>query len=134
MQIKEMEYVKTNLPEHWKPYYIFKIIVGIDVVGKIVLREGDLEERYYDGHIGFTIDPQYGGHNYAFQATLLVLEIAKDKGFKDIIITCSPNNIASKKTIQKLPINYIETKTIHKELARYVEQGEKIKEIYHISL
>ena len=129
-----MEYVKTNLPEHWKPYYIFKITVGIDVFGKIVLREGDLEERYYDGHIGFTIDPQYGGHNYAFQATLLVLEIAKDKGFKDIIITCSPNNIASKKTIQKLPINYIETKTIPKELARYVEQGERIKEIYHISL
>lgn len=129
-----MAYVKTNLPEHWKPYYIFEIIVGKDVVGKIVLREGDLEERYYDGHIGFTIDPQYQGHNYAFQATILVLEIAKNKGFKDIIITCSPNNIASKKTIQKLPFKYIETKIIPKALARYVEQGEKIKEIYHISL
>jgi tagatose 1,6-diphosphate aldolase len=134
MQLREIAYVNTDLPEYWKPYYIFEIIVGCNVVGKIVLREGEWEERYYDGHIGFTIYPPYQGNNYAYQATILVLQIAKNKGFKEIIITCSPNNIPSKKTIQKLPTKYLETKTIPKKFNRYVERGEKIKEIYHISL
>lgn len=134
MKIKQIAYVNENLPNYWKPYYIFEIYVNDSDVGNIVLREGTMQERYYDGHIGYTIKPEYQGHYYACEATLLVLEVAKEKGFKDILITCSPNNIASKKTIQKLQARYIETKAVPKEWMKYFDKEEKIKEIYYISL
>ena len=56
--VKE-EYIDKNLPKGWKPYYIYKIIVDDEVVGKITLREGTREERYYDGHIGYTVEKKY---------------------------------------------------------------------------
>lgn len=69
--VKE-EYVDKNLPKGWKPYYIYAMIVDDKAVGKIVLREGTKEERYYDGHIGYTVEKEYQGHGYAFQATQLL--------------------------------------------------------------
>ena len=43
-------------------------------VGRIVLREGSNEERYYDGHIGYTIEKEYRGHHYSKDACLLLFE------------------------------------------------------------
>ncbi|MFV0396115.1 MAG: GNAT family N-acetyltransferase [Coprobacillaceae bacterium] len=134
MQLQLITYVNNELPVGWKPYYIYEIIVDNQRVGKIVFSEGTLEERYYDGHIGYTIEPEYRGHNYAFQATKILLDIIKEKNYKEIIITCSPDNIASKRSIQKLNAIYLETKKVPKEIQKYFQPDEKIKEIYYISL
>lgn len=63
MKLELLTYEKENLPCGWKPYYIYLIMVDHIEVGRIVLREGSNEERYYDGHIGYTIEKEYRGHH-----------------------------------------------------------------------
>ena len=101
MELIKQAYVNKDLPQGWKPYYIFIIQVNNEEVGKIVLREGTIEQRYYDGHIGYSVEPQYRGHNYAYQAVIKLKKIAKRLGFEQLVITCSPDNIASKKVALK---------------------------------
>ncbi|MBR2067599.1 MAG: GNAT family N-acetyltransferase [Solobacterium sp.] len=74
-----------------------------EIVGKCDLRLGMNEELYYAGNIGYRIYEKYRGHRYAYQACLILFEIAKEKyGMKRLLITCSPDNYASKKTCEYL--------------------------------
>lgn len=134
LKLVKKEYVDKNLPKGWQPYYIYEMVIDDKIVGKIVLREGTSEERYYDGHIGYTVDKKYQGHNYAYQATMLLKKEALLLGFDELIITCSPDNIASKKTILKLKAEYLETVVIPKKLRKNFAAGEIEKEIYIIKL
>lgn len=52
MQLEKQIYIDKDLPAGWKPYYIFLMKVNNEIVGRMTLREGSCEERYYDGHIG----------------------------------------------------------------------------------
>lgn len=134
MELVKQAYVNKDLPKGWQPYYIFLIQVNNQVVGKIVLRQGTVEERYYDGHIGYSIEPEYRGHNYAYQAVIKLKKIAAKLGFEQLVITCSSDNIASKKTIKKLNAKYLETKTIPSKYQKDFKDDEKVKEIYIIEL
>ena len=127
MELVILEEVKDNLPVGFDPYTIFLIMVDDNEVGRLVLRSGDEYSRYYDGHIGYTIDEEYRGHNYAYQACLLLKEYVKED---TLIITCDPNNIASKKTIEKLGCEYIETKPVPASLKKYFSKDELEKCIY----
>lgn len=78
-EIRTFNIWKENLPRGWKPYYIYLIMVDHIEVGRIVLREGSNEERYYDGHIGYTIEKEYWGYHYSKDACLLLFDKAKEK-------------------------------------------------------
>ena len=86
MKLELLTYEKENLPRGWKPYYIYLIMVDHIEVGRIVLREGSNEERYYDGHIGYTIEKEYRGHHY-------ILPKCKSAKCINFIIPPNPNNI-----------------------------------------
>lgn len=127
MKLELLEYVKDNLPKGFQPYSIYLIMVDGHEVGRLTLREGQDDERYYDGHVGYSIDEEYQGHGYAYQACLLL------KGEVDcdhLIITCDPDNIASLKTIQRLGCEYIETKSIPAHLKKFFTKEEKEKMIF----
>lgn len=131
MELKLLEYVNENLPQGFAPYTIYNIIVENQEVGRITLREGSDDERYFEGHIGYSIYDDYQGHSYAYQACLLL----KEKIDKDhVIITCDPENIASLKTIEKLGCEYLETKSIPKHLKVLFTQEENVKKIYKWNL
>ena len=72
-------------------------------VGSIDLRftvEGDM---YYYGHVGYRIVKEYRGNNYAYHACKILFNIAKlEFGMKELLITCSPENKASYRTLEKL--------------------------------
>ena len=68
--------------------------------GACDLRIGHNDNTYYGGNIGYSIDKQYRGHHYAGKACLLLFELAKLHGFKYLIITCDPDNHASRKTCE----------------------------------
>ena len=127
MKLELLTYEKENLPCGWKPYYIYLIMVDHIEVGRIVLREGSNEERYYDGHIGYTVEPEFRGHYYAYQGVQLIKPIALKLGFKELIITCSPNNLASKKTILKLQAQYLETVEIPKNIGKILKPVKQLK-------
>lgn len=54
---------------------------------------------------------EYRGHNYLFELNNKLIEIAKSKGIKRIIITIHPKNIASQMSFKKFGINKIATIT-----------------------
>jgi len=99
-------------------------------VGTIDLRltvEGDM---YYYGNIGYNVIRMYRGNGYAYEACLILFEIARREfGMKELIITCSPENIASYKTLKKLGGELLELVEVPHEHMLY-SLGEKNKYIF----
>lgn len=103
-------------------------------VGICDLRLGMNDDIYYSGQIGYRVYIPYRGNGYAYKACQLLFSIAKDKyGMKDIVITCSPENIASLKTIEKLNGTFIEKTDVPSSHYLY-QRGEKVKCIYKCTL
>lgn len=134
MYLELLSYEKDHLPKGWKPYYIYNIIENRHEIGRIVLREGTCQERYFDGHIGYTIEEEYRGHHYSREACLLLFDKAKEIGLTQLIITCSPENIASRRIIESLPSEFIEEKEIPTSLRKDFDDNERVKRIYQITL
>ncbi len=85
----------------WVPAYHFAIcdLNGIKM-GVCDLRIGHNGKLYYGGNIGYLIDEPYRGHHYAGKACLLLFELARMHELGYVIITCNPNNYASRKTCE----------------------------------
>ena len=103
-------------------------------VGTIDLRLTVDGEMYYYGNIGYNVSRLYRGHHYAYYACLQLFEIArKEFGMNEIIITCSPENIASYKTLKKLNGELIELVKVPKNHMLYT-LGEKSKYIFRYKI
>jgi tagatose 1,6-diphosphate aldolase len=105
-------------------------------VGKTDLRLSIDGDMYYYGHIGYNISPAYRGNHYAYEACLLLFEIARAEfGLNELIITCSPENTASYKTLTRLGGELVEKVEVPKGHPLYTV-GETTKYIfrYKISL
>ena len=103
-------------------------------VGTIDLRltvEGDM---YYYGHIGYNITRVYRGNNYAYYACLVLFDVAKnDFSMDELIITCSPENIASYKTLKKLDGELLELVKVPVNHKLY-QAGETSKYIFRYKI
>ena len=67
-------------------------------VGYCDLRFGMNEILYYAGNIGYRIYFPYQGNHYAREAAGLLLNLAAEEyGMEQVLITCSPDNHASRK-------------------------------------
>ncbi len=130
MKLQLLEYVDKDLPDYFDPYWIYLIIVDHKEVGRIVLRSGDDHSRYFDGHIGYTIEEEYRGHYYSYEACLLLKKEILKQGKNHVIITCDPSNVASMKIIERLNCEFIEQKMIPKHLRNVFTKEEKDKKIY----
>ncbi|HHV94048.1 MAG TPA: GNAT family N-acetyltransferase [Firmicutes bacterium] len=84
------------------PAYYFKIRRREDdaVVGQCDLRIGHNHNTKYGGNIGYEIYEPFRGNHYAAKACKLLFELARKHGMKEVVITCSPDNIASRKTCE----------------------------------
>lgn len=72
-------------------------------IGSIDLRLTMNDMMFYYGSVGYHILEKYRGHSYAYEACLLIMDIAKTEYLqKELIFTCNPDNYASKRTIEKL--------------------------------
>jgi len=78
--------------------------------GRIVLRKNaPMAFRKYYGDIYYEIRPKYRGRGLARKACLALREIAIERGFPFLFINCNADNPASKKTIEKLGVEFLET-------------------------
>ena len=99
-------------------------------VGYCDLRLEMNREMYYAGNIGYRIFTPYRGNGYAYDATVTLLSVGFDiHGMDEIIITCSPENTASRRTIEKLGGELLETVEVPEDHWLY-ERGELVKNIY----
>ena len=133
--------IELRLKKVERKYWVFPVVYQYDiylqenglVIGRCDYRCLHNAENYYAGNIGYMIFPEFRGNGYAFSAAKLLCYLARSLGAKKLYITCSPENIASKKTIEKLPIVFIEEVNVPIDHFLY-GQGEKIKDIYLLRL
>ncbi len=123
---------EPKMPDEIKVIY-YNMVVGKRIVGICDLRFGENEELYYAGNIGYTVFMRYRGNHYAYKACMILLEIAKKEGIKKLWITCSPENIASRKTIEKLNSTLLEVADVPHDHWLY-RNGETVKNIYEIKV
>lgn len=91
----------ADASKDWLPAYHFHICsLSGTVMGKCDLRIGYNEKVYYGGNIGYNILPKYRGNHYAGKACRLLFELAKKHHMGYLIITCNPDNYASRKTCE----------------------------------
>lgn len=103
-------------------------------VGSIDLRltvEGDM---YYFGHVGYNIVKNYRGNHYAYYACKVLFNIAAmEFDMKELLITCSPENIASYKTLVKLGGEQIDFVEVPKHIYLY-KIGETTKYVFKFKI
>jgi len=102
-------------------------------VGTIDFRAGSREAMYLVGHIGYTVFPEARGHRYAAKACRALFPFAKRHGFSSVIITCNPDNIASKKTCEAVGGELLEIMDIPVSHAMY-RSGDRQKCIFKVIL
>lgn len=131
-----LEKTTEAVPEKgWAPAYHFAICsVGGAKMGSCQLRVGWNQGLYYSGHIGYAVDEAYRGHHYAGKACLLLFELARRHGMRELIITCSPDNIASAKTCEYAGGELVETVELPWDNPMRLEKGETHKCIYRVKL
>jgi tagatose 1,6-diphosphate aldolase len=79
-------------------------------LGRISLRIGDSERlRRYVGHVGYFVEPPCRGNRYASRAVRLVLPLAWRHGLAPVWITCNPDNLPSRRSLERAGGIYVET-------------------------
>ena len=73
-----------------------------DYVGYVCLRLGESPALYYLGHIGYRIEEKYRGNGWAGRACRLMRPLIERLGMESVVITTNVENIASRKTCERL--------------------------------
>jgi tagatose 1,6-diphosphate aldolase len=116
----------VNMPSYYFGIFLHNTDERIGVAG---IRIGQNDNLYYLGNIEYEILPEYRGNHYAEKASRLLNKIAISYNQDRITITCNPNNIASRKTIESLGITLKEIAKLPKKHKLY-RKGERQVCIY----
>ena len=86
------------------PRYGFTILhIGDDEdIGVVYFAADTSRRQYLRGHLSYGVSPAYAGNNYAMKACRLIKHVALAHGFSRLFIGSGRDNIASRKTIEKL--------------------------------
>src|SRR5215469_9068075 len=86
------------------PAYLFRMEgPGGDRIRHIRLRVGWSEDVIrFAGHVGYGVEPAHRGHRYAERACRMIVPLAKRHGMTYLWITCQPDNIPSRRTLERL--------------------------------
>ena len=115
------------------PFYFYDILTGGQPVGKISIRVGGNFHTYYNGNIGYEVDGPHRGHGYARAACRLVLPVARYHGMTSLYLTCAEGNIASRRTIEHLGAEFLETCPVPREYFAWREGMER-QRIYRLAI
>lgn len=117
------------------PALNFAIVSKADnnYVGRCVLRVGHNKKTFFGGNIGYFVNEMYRGHRYAYYACLELLEIAARKGLAYVLITCNPDNIASRRTCELLNGEFLGEFSLPDDSEMRLK-GELSKLIYRVNV
>jgi tagatose 1,6-diphosphate aldolase len=123
----------------WVPSYQFWMLwhdgtAGPRVAGTVTLRVGNSADIVrHLGHVGYHVYPPARGHRFAARATRLILPLARQHAIDPLWITCNPDNLASRRTIERTGGQFVETVALPPDhLLR--QRGETEKCRYRIDL
>jgi len=86
------------------PRYGFSIVLlsNDEDIGVVYFAVDDTRRQYLRGHLSYGVSPAHARHNYAMKACTLIKRVALAHGFARLFIGSEYDNIASRKTIEKL--------------------------------
>ena len=109
LELRLVDY--SDHPFHRVPTYFFRMMsrhAAVEI-GNINLRAGSSSHiERYAGHIGYGVHPAYRGHHYAARSVKLLLPLARQLGFDPLWITCDPENLASRRSLELAGAEFIE--------------------------
>lgn len=120
----------------WVPAYTFVMRHSeTDLsMGNIQLRVSDSYFiRMYAGQIGYSVEPIHRGQRYAARACALLLPLARRHGIDPLWITCNPDNIASRRTCERLGCELVEVVDVPAYTLLY-QRGDRQKCRYRLDL
>jgi tagatose 1,6-diphosphate aldolase len=121
---------KPAIPEkNYVPAYDFDICKDGQRIGGINLRAGYTASLYYGGNIGYNIDQSQRGHGYAEKACRLLVPVIKAHGMKKVIISNEKDNLASKRTCEKLGAKFMRVATLP-EWTELYRDGQRFVNIF----
>ncbi len=102
-------------------------------IGQLSYRDGESRPVYYFGHIGYHIDPPYRGHHYAEMACRLIRQEVLMSGKSSCVITCDPDNPASRRTCEHLECLYEGITAVPEDIrAKFDISAEKCRYIWRV--
>ena len=98
--VQKLLAAETGLGENDVPENVYWTVLDGVVVGRIALRHHLTENlKEFGGHIGYEVRPSYRKRGIATEMLRLVLQTPKAQDIGEFLLTCSPDNIGSNKTI-----------------------------------
>jgi len=97
----------------WKaPHYVFHMVdreTG-EKFGRISFRAGPpIGNLRFAGQVGYFVEEEHRGHRYAERSCRLLFPFIRRHGFQELWITCGPENIASRRILERLGAVLIDT-------------------------
>jgi predicted acetyltransferase len=65
--------------------------------------------EHFGGNLSYDVDEGYRGHEYAARGCRLLFPLARRHGLKSLLITCAPDNVASRRTCERIDARYVDT-------------------------
>jgi len=123
---------RDNIPSY---HFWMKVKGGpLTIAGGIGLRIGNTANlRNYVGHLGYNVYPAARGRHLAERACRLLFPLAKKHGMKTLWITANPDNLASRRTCERLGGVLAGTVKLPTDHELYL-RGETVKCRYRIDL
>ena len=112
------------------PYYHYRILApGGSDAGHINFRVGESEHvRHCVGHVGFEVAEAFRGRGYAWQASRALAPFIRSI-YPAVILTCDPDNLASRRTIEDLGALFMDEVAVPAHDPQY-ERGSRAKRRY----
>lgn len=106
----------------------------VPFAGGLSLRVGrEFELKMYLGHVGYHVFPPARGNHYAERSVRLMFPLARRHGMDEMWITVNPENVASRRTCERLGARLIETVDLPPDNLLY-QRGDRRKCRYLLRL
>ena len=126
----------TTHPVHQVPAYHFRMVHATtgEELGGINLRVGSTRHiELFAGHIGYEVCPPHRGHRYATRSLRLLMPLAGRLGLDPLWITCDPENLASRRSLELAGAQFVEVVSVPEDCDMY-QRGHRWKCRYRLAV
>lgn len=98
---------KERVPEY---RFEMRLIGSGATMGSVWLRTRCTERlKQYGGNLSYDVQEEYRGNRYAARSCRLLFPLALSHGLDSLLITCRPDNDASRRTSELIGATYVDT-------------------------